>query len=176
MGPPKSGKSTLIAKLVNYFVFEKRYSVRGFLTPEVKKSGKRIGFDIEDINTKERIRLARAEDFDTQYKLGKYCIFIEEFEKYLSQYDSIQGLNVNLIVIDEIGKMELLSFKFQEWIKKKFQLEIPIIATVGLALKHPLKDNILNLPNIKLLNLNRQNQNEVFQEIIYQISFYFQSH
>jgi nucleoside-triphosphatase len=173
MGHPKSGKSTLIAKLVNYFVFERKYSVQGFLTPEVKKSGKRIGFDVEDINTKERKQLAREGNFGIQHKLGKYCVFIEEFENYLSKFDSIERLNANLIVIDEIGKMELFSFKFQEWIKKIFQLEIPIIATVGLALKHPLKDYILNLPNIKLLNLTRQNQNEVFQEIKYQISFYF---
>jgi len=169
MGPPKSGKSTLIAKLVNYLVIERKLSVQGFLTPEVKKSGKRIGFDIEDINTKERKELARVGNFGTQHKLGKYCVFVEEFESYLTKFDSIEKLKSNLIVIDEIGKMELFSVKFQEWIKKTFQLEIPIIATVGLSLKHPLKDFILNLPNVKLINLTHQNQDKLFQEISNQI-------
>ena len=57
-GPPRSGKSTLIARLIEYFS-KKQISIYGFLTPEVREGNRRIGFDIEDISTKEREKLAR---------------------------------------------------------------------------------------------------------------------
>ncbi|MFX1481509.1 MAG: nucleoside-triphosphatase, partial [Promethearchaeota archaeon] len=49
-GPPRSGKSTLIVKLIKYFT-KREFSIYGFLTPEVKEDNHRIGFDVEDIYT-----------------------------------------------------------------------------------------------------------------------------
>jgi nucleoside-triphosphatase len=48
-GPPRCGKSTLISRLIKYYSVEKNYKVYGFLTPEVREKGNRIGFDIMDI-------------------------------------------------------------------------------------------------------------------------------
>ncbi len=71
-----------------------------------------------------------------------------------------------MVIIDEIGKMELFSKKFQEFIKDIFYSDIPIIATIGQRLHHPIKDYILNIPGIKRFTLTRENQLEIFQEII----------
>ncbi|MFW9988471.1 MAG: nucleoside-triphosphatase, partial [Candidatus Odinarchaeota archaeon] len=43
-GPPRCGKSTLISKLINYYTNEKNFMIFGFLTPEVRERGNRIGF------------------------------------------------------------------------------------------------------------------------------------
>ena len=51
-GPPRCGKSTLISRLIDYLL--NKYTIQGFLTPEVRKEGKRIGFDIYDIYSKKR--------------------------------------------------------------------------------------------------------------------------
>ena len=101
-GPPRSGKSTLIVKLIDYFS-ERKYTIKGFLTPEVRKEGNRIGFDFEDINTKERGKLARIGNYKTQYKLGRYCIFIEEFDNLISKLEDNVFHKRELLVIDEIG-------------------------------------------------------------------------
>jgi len=164
-GPPRSGKSTLIVRLIKY-ISKRQITAYGFLTPEVREGNNRIGFDIVDIKTKDREKLARKRNFNTKHHVGKYCVFIEKFEKFLSHFENIKFQQDDLIIIDEIGKMELFSKKFQEFIIKIFASNISIIATIGLTVKHSIKDHLLNLPNVKLFNLNSQNFHRTYQKII----------
>ena len=164
-GPPRSGKSTLIVRLIKY-ISKRQITAYGFLTPEVREGNNRIGFDIVDIKTKEREKLARKGSFNTKYHLGSYCVFIESIKKIISKYEDIRFQEGDLIIIDEIGKMELFSKKFQEFIIKIFASNISIIATIGLTVKHSMKDHLLNLPNVKLFNLNSQNFHRTYQKII----------
>ncbi|MFX0081050.1 MAG: NTPase [Candidatus Hodarchaeota archaeon] len=164
-GPPRSGKSTLIGKLIEHFS-NRQISVYGFLTPEVREGHNRIGFDLLNIKTKEREKLARKGNFDTKHRVGKYHVFIERFEKFLANFKNIRYHQEDLIIIDEIGKMELFSDKFQEFIMNMFKSNISIIATIGLTIKHSIKDRLLKLPDVKLFNLNRQNYQNTYQKII----------
>jgi nucleoside-triphosphatase len=164
-GPPRCGKSTLISKLIEYYTI-KNYSIYGFLTPEVKKSGNRIGFDIQDIFLKEREKFARIGNDNTPNKLGKYGIFLEGLEKIISNFETIILHEIDLFVVDEIGKMELFSKKFQDFITRIFASNLSILATIGLTVKHPIKDHLLNLPYVKLFNLDRSNFQKTYQKII----------
>lgn len=168
-GPPRCGKSTLIVKLIDYFS-DRNYIVHGFLTPEVRKKGNRIGFDFEDINSRERGKLARIGNYNTKYKLGRYCIFIEDFENLILKLEDIVFHKQDLIIIDEIGKMELFSKKFQNLINKFFHSDNTIIATIGQRIQHPLKDSLFKISEVTLFTLNRQNQQEIFNKIISMIS------
>ncbi|MFX1364631.1 MAG: nucleoside-triphosphatase [Promethearchaeota archaeon] len=165
-GPPRCGKSTLISKLIDYYKNEKNFVTYGFLTPEVKMEGTRIGFDILDIYSGNISPLARVGDFKTKYRVGKYSIFIEEFDNYIEEYLNLKDKRANLIIIDEIGKMELFSKKFLNFVKNIFSLEISILATIGLKLNHPIKDYLQNLLSVKFLNLNRQNVQTIFKKIV----------
>ncbi|MFX0001028.1 MAG: NTPase [Candidatus Hodarchaeota archaeon] len=168
-GPPRCGKSTLISKLIKYFS-ERNSIIYGFLTPEVREHGNRIGFDILDIYSGEKSQLARVGNFNTKSKLGKYNVFVEEFDRYLENTLKIEGKTVDLIIIDEIGKMELFSEKFQDFIKIIFNTDISIIATMGLNLRHSLKNYLLDIPSVHLLKLNPQNFHLIFKEVISVIS------
>ncbi|MFX1480077.1 MAG: nucleoside-triphosphatase [Promethearchaeota archaeon] len=164
-GPPRCGKSTLIMKVINYCK-ENEITVDGFLTPEVKEGTKRIGFDIKRISTNERRMLARIGNYSTQYRLGKYHVFIWEFEKIITKLERLEFKESSIVVVDEIGKMELYSQKFQKLIKFLFKLDANIIATIGQGLKHPIKDYLLNLPEILLFTLNRENLQTVQQKVL----------
>jgi nucleoside-triphosphatase len=165
-GSPRAGKSTLISKLIEYYTIKKNYIIYGFLTPEVKKSGNRIGFDIQDIFSKERMKFARIGISNTTNKLGKYGIFLEGLENIISNFETIPFHVIDLFIVDEIGKMELFSKKFQDFITKIFASKLSIIATIGLTLKHPIKDHLLNIPYVKLFNLDRLNFQKTYQKII----------
>ncbi|MFX1391756.1 MAG: nucleoside-triphosphatase [Promethearchaeota archaeon] len=165
-GAPRCGKSTFISQVIDYCIEKKGFNICGFLTPEIRKNGNRIGFNIVDVFSKNIFSLARVGNFKSRYKVGKYYVFIEEFEKYLNNYLDLQEKSFDLIVIDEIGKMELLSSIFQAFIKKIFLSNNSILATIGLKLHHPLKNYLLNLPSVQLLNLNRQNFRPTFQKVI----------
>jgi len=164
-GPPRCGKSTLISKLLEYYRKEKDYVIYGFLTPEIRESGNRIGFDVVDIHTGKSSQLARAGDFKTKFKVGKYYVLVNEFEKYIEDRLNLEGKIPDLILIDEIGKMELFSIKFQNFIKRIFSLNIPILATMGLRLNHPLINYLVNLPSVKILHLTKENFQILFDKV-----------
>jgi nucleoside-triphosphatase len=164
-GPPRCGKSTLIVKLIDY-LSDRNYIIHGFLTPEVRKQGNRIGFDFEDINSRERGKLARIGNYNTKCNLGRYSIFIEDFENLILKLEDIVFHKQDLIIIDEIGKMELFSKKFQNLINKFFHSGNTIIATIGQKIQHPLKNSLLKMPEIIIFTLSRQNHQEIFKKII----------
>jgi len=170
-GPPRCGKSTLIQKIIKNLKDE--FLLYGFLTPEVRKKNKRIGFDVEDISSDMRISLARKGAYSSQYKLGSYNVFIDKFNQYLNdtlsllldKLDSYENIN-RILIIDEIGKMELFSELFQTMLKTLFNSKLCIIGTIGQKMNHPIKDFILNIPSIKLFKVSHKNQHEILRKVL----------
>lgn len=127
-GLPRSGKSTVLMKTIE-LLKQKRIKVGGFITPEVREKGIRIGFSVKDIYSGEEGILASVNQ-KVGPKLGKYIINLEEFEHIaLNALDSALK-ECRVICIDEIGKMEFFSSKFKEKIFKILELDIPLIAVL----------------------------------------------
>ena len=132
-GNPKSGKTTLVERLISEIGIN---NFLGFYSKEVKDSkGKRIGFDIYYFynNKLEVLPLARV-DAKTKYKIGKYYVFLDNINKISSEIidilNSIVILKSKILVIDEIGRMELLSDKFRDLVRIILNEDIPLLATV----------------------------------------------
>ena len=164
-GLPRCGKSTLITKLIKYYTHQKNYTIYGFLTPEVREVGNRIGFDIVDIFSGDTTQLARVGNYNTRHKVGKYNVFVENLDEFINKNLDLSKKSLDLIIIDEIGKMELFSKNFQNYIKKIFSLDLPIIATISLKLNHPLKNYLMNLAFVEVLTLNRHNSQIIFEKV-----------
>ncbi len=126
-GKPGVGKTTLIKQLVNDL--KRNYSIAGFYTEEVREGGERIGFDIHTIGGKIGV-LARstAPPCEYYYRLGKYMVATTDIESI-----AVPELykNVDIIICDEIGKMELFSTKFKEAIIYALNEQSLILATIS---------------------------------------------
>lgn len=125
-GLPGSGKTTLVERLVQKIPYPKR----GFYTREVRERGRRVGFKIVTLDGKEAWLAKRGKGYP---QVGKYRVYVESFEKLA--VPTIQEVNPDeMMVIDEIGKMELFSKSFQEAVLKVLDSEVPVLATVGYGL------------------------------------------
>ncbi|XP_050598234.1 cancer-related nucleoside-triphosphatase homolog [Bombus affinis] len=180
-GPPGIGKTTLCKKLA-LMMEEQSYKFDGFYTEEVRgQSGSRIGFDVVLMkNRDEKSTLARIENVINQsqhskYKVGNYHVFLNDFEAtVLPVFDS----NADILIIDEIGKMELFSQRFHDKIVKLFfgTSKIPfIIATIPQMHKVPqrhlsLFQKLHADKRCKIINVNRQNRDNLPGEIFPLIS------
>ncbi|MBD3215419.1 MAG: AAA family ATPase [Candidatus Lokiarchaeota archaeon] len=169
-GPPRSGKSTLMKMLTDYF--RKDYSIVGFLTPEIRKNNKRIGFDIKSIDSTIRFPLARKATIVDTHRLGDYSVFVEKFNNFIEEYleNKIRDFGTpnesHILFIDEIGKMELFSNRFEIFIRNIFRLDMSIIATIGKNLSHSIRSYLMNLPEICFFETSIDIQRDIFNEIV----------
>lgn len=175
-GPPGIGKTTICKQLIP--LLAKQYSTDGFYTEEVRDSSKkRIGFDVVSIKNSEiRSPLARVanvlkpQEFQ-KHCVGNYHVFVENFEiTALANLDS----KMDLLFIDEIGKMELFSDKFFSTVNKLFfQGDMEkniIIATIPQMHKVPSKyveffKKFYQDSRCKIIDVNRENRNILPKEI-----------
>jgi nucleoside-triphosphatase len=126
-GVPGVGKTTLIQKIVNRMGSVK---MAGFYTAEIRYRGSRLGFELQGLNGERRI-LAHV-DMDSPHRVGKYGVDRVGFEAFLETLDLLNP-EVALIVIDEIGKMELFSNRFRRLVCDVLNSDTPLLA--GMPLK-----------------------------------------
>jgi len=123
-GPPQCGKTTVVQQLVGLWPGK----AAGFYTREVRQSGVRLGFEIVTL-AGEAARLSHV-DFPGPHRVGKYGVNLENFHRVaLPALEVIPG--VDLIVVDEVGKMECLSARFMAAMENLWAAPVPLLVTVA---------------------------------------------
>jgi len=125
-GPPGSGKTTLVERVITKLGGDVR--VGGFYTKEIRKGGQRTGFRIITLDKMEAV-LAQ-EGLPGSVKVGRYTVNLEGIEN-VAVPAIMRALNeCDLIVIDEIGKMEISSRRFCEMVDVVMECDCAVLATV----------------------------------------------
>ncbi len=158
-GKPGVGKTTLIRKIVERI---QPVPVAGFYTSEIKLSGVRSGFELRGLNGERRL-LAHV-DFESRHRVGKYGVDTPGFEVFLEKLDLFNP-NVQLIIIDEIGKMELLSTRFRTLVIETLGVNKSMLATIALKGEGFIQE-IKQRPDVHLLTVTRDNRDSLLSEII----------
>ncbi len=145
-GPPGSGKTTLIMRVIEGV----KERAGGFITREIREKGVRKGFKIITLEGDEGI-LAHV-DIRSDRKVGKYGVDLKAMEEKANP-SLIKALEEkDIIVIDEIGKMELMSKAFIDVLNKVLNSEKPVIGTI-MKKPHPVADRIKSLPFVQVIEV-----------------------
>ena len=158
-GLPGIGKTTLIKKLSQEL---KHLHPAGFYTEEIREEGVRKGFELVSLNGKRGI--LSHKDIKSPYRVGHYRVDIEGFKNFLDSLPFFNPLN-RLIIIDEIGKMECLSDPFKNLLKKIFDSEKLVIATIALK-GSGLIAEIKERQDIQLFEMTKHNKDSLLLEIL----------
>ncbi|XP_077301289.1 cancer-related nucleoside-triphosphatase homolog [Arctopsyche grandis] len=170
-GPPGIGKTTIIKALCS-LLQQLNMPVIGFYTEELRRNQRRVGFDVVNINGARGplARLSEDTQIESKFKVGQYSVLLNEFESMvLPIFQQRDPEKDCVIIIDEIGKMEIFSNKFKEEIQKVFKDEKCIIlATIPVTKGRPipLVESIRNDPRSKLFTVNLTNRNQVPDELL----------
>jgi len=125
-GIPRSGKTTLMGMLIEELKARK-LRIGGIISPDETHHGTRLAFYVMDIRTKKKGLLASV-DGDGP-KVSKYHVDVTSFETVampaLSAFD-----NYDVVIIDEIGAMELKSERFRDMLDQILESPVPLIASL----------------------------------------------
>lgn len=159
-GKPGVGKTTLIHKVLKKFDL----ICQGFYTREIRTgAGNRIGFEIVTSDGKTAV-LAHSQKL-TPYKVGKYFVNLDNVHHIIVPCIENAMANAQLIIIDEIGKMELLSSDFQKSVLNALNSPNHVLATITMA-EMPIVKKIKSRTDVFLIPLKRDNHKEIFQLVI----------
>ena len=104
-GAPSSGKTTVIKKIIAKL----QLPANGFYTQEKKKDDRRVGFLMKSLDGQQG--WLAHQDITSDFHIRRYGVSIKNIETLA--VPSIAPVDDQIIILDEIGKMECFSQKFR---------------------------------------------------------------
>jgi len=157
-GKPGTGKTSLIRQAVN----DLKDKADGFYTEEIRIGGIRQGFRLVTLSGESAI-LAHV-DIKSPFKVSKYGVDISALEDVgIPALQRAWGKG-KVVVIDEIGKMEIFSDKFRQIVQEILESQQKVLGTIMLK-PDPWADIIKQKPQVKLLFVTRNNHDQILGEI-----------
>ncbi len=156
-GRPGTGKTSLIKQVVAHM----RGKAGGFYTEEIRSQGVREGFRLVTLDGEEVI-LAHVR-IHSSYRVSKYGVDIEGLDR-VGVPALHKAAQQDLVVIDEIGKMELFSANFREAVSQMIDSGKRILGTIMLN-PNPWADAIKCQPQVNLINVTRDSYRQVLEEL-----------
>jgi nucleoside-triphosphatase len=120
------GKTTLVQKIIKQMG---SVNMAGSYTSEIRGTGSCLGFKLLGLNGGYHT-LAHMQ-INSRHRVGRYGVDKDGFEKFLVTLDLLNP-EVELIVIDEIGKIELFSNCFRNLVCDALNADKQVIATIAL--------------------------------------------
>jgi len=157
-GQPGTGKTSLIKQEIA----GREDKAVGFYTEEIRSGGTRQGFRLVTLDG-QSIILAHT-GIDSPHRVGKYGVDIEALERVGVAALEQANRKRELVVIDEIGKMELLSAVFQKAVWHIIKNGKKVLGSIMLS-HHPWADSIKSQPQVRLITVTRTNHSQVLDEL-----------
>lgn len=136
--------------------------VRGFLTHEIRNSGKRMGFRIRSLDGRQST-LAHI-DITAGYRVGQYGVDVGAVDDIIDHCQS-SDRHTDLYLIDEIGKMECFSAKFTRFITELLDLRFTLVATIALK-GGGFIDQVKSRPDVEIWQVTKQNRDQLSDQIL----------
>ncbi len=163
-GLPNAGKTYALQKVIEMLEGAERI-VGGMITEPILKEGRRGGFWVMDWRTKVRKVLASPE-IDSKVMVGRYGVDLQALE--LVGVHAIRTATdaADVIVVDEVGKMEMESETFVEAVKDALDSDKPVILTLHKKSRNPLLQDIRRRDDIRILEVTPVNRNLLPYKIV----------
>jgi nucleoside-triphosphatase len=158
-GQPGSGKTTIIKEVLS----KVGKSAGGFYTEEIRNQGIRQGFRIITLDGKSAT-LAHS-GISSPYRVSKYGVDISSMEEVAIPAVREAICNRDIVVIDEIGKMELFSYSFRDAVIEALESEKRVLGTIMLA-SHPWADVVKRRAEVEVISVTRLNRSEVVDQVL----------
>ena len=136
-GPPGVGKSTVVSKVV-LKLKSAGVIVGGCATAEERSEGARTGFEIRDLTSGRTGELASVSS-KFGPRVGRYRVNLTDLAAVGAAGIEAAVASSELVVIDEVGPMELVSPEFRRAVAKCIDEGKPLLAVVH----ERLEDDIL---------------------------------
>jgi nucleoside-triphosphatase len=164
-GTPGVGKTTLALRVVEV-IRSKGYGVGGIITQEIKENESRVGFELLDLYTGSRGILARVDLRGP--RVGKYGVDLRNLEQIgvASILNAIRRRDVDILVVDEIGPMELSCPQFAVALKEAIRSCKPFLGTIQFKLRDKIFDILGSNEIPQIIELTHRDRDRLIKVVL----------
>ncbi len=157
-GRPGVGKTTLVKRVVELL----NTDVGGFYTEEIRTGESRLGFKIKTFTGEERILAHLA--YKSPFRVGKYGVDIEALEEVAVPALQEAIAQSQLIVVDEIGRMELYSERLRQTVLQALDSPKPVLGVIQNR-QGGFLDQIRRRNDVLLLTITGENRDSLVAKV-----------
>ena len=158
-GSPGSGKTTAIEKVLSQL----SYDAGGFYTEEIREGRRRTGFALITLDGRSgvlaHVRIRGAP------RIGKYGVDLSVMEGIAVDCLTRAMVDKDIVIIDEIGPMELLSRRFREVVMQVLESDVIVLGSIAKR-RTDFTDAIKRHPNVRVIEIDRTNREQVPEDIL----------
>jgi nucleoside-triphosphatase len=143
----------------------KGYSVGGMVSREARSGEVRVGFGIWDLTSNARGWLAHVNQ-PSGPQVGKYRVNLDDLNG-IGVKAIVQAVDeCDVIVIDEVGPMELFSEKFKEAVRRAVESGKVVVGVVHWKVRDRLIEEVKAREDTEILEVTSENRNKLHETII----------
>lgn len=157
-GAPGIGKTTIIMKVLEGLQVKRG----GFYTKELRQGRRRMGFVVRDLSGREAV-LAHVE-LTKGPRVGKYRVDVRSFEEVAIPALEEALREKDLVVIDEIGKMELFSERFRQLVQEALRGPKDVLGVIHKG-NDPFSRSLREIPGVQIWEVTLANRDHLPQRI-----------
>jgi nucleoside-triphosphatase len=161
-GQPGIGKTTVIQKVLTQLDVE----AAGFFTREVRSGRRRVGFEIVTLAGETAWLATKDPDrqFDRQARVSSYRVNLDGIDEVAvpAMLDALEA--GKLVVVDEVGPMELKSERFREAVLQVLEGDAPILGTIYQR-SHPFTDRVKDHPRVRVQQVTVGNRDDLPEQL-----------
>ncbi len=157
-GRPGTGKTSLIKQAVA----EVGDRAGGFYTEEIRSQGIRKGFRLITLEGQSAV-LAHV-SIKGRHRVGKYGVDTQSLDKIGVPALHQAARQRDLVVVDEIGKMELFSASFRQALLEIINSGHRVLGTI-MQSPNPWSDALKKRPEVDLVPVTGSNNHQVLEDL-----------
>jgi len=167
-GEPGSGKTTVVKRTADLLA-GRGFKVGGMTSKEIRERGNRTGFSIEDSMTHEEGVLATVRSSGGPH-VGRYVVNLQDLESVGAGAIQRATETADVILVDELGPMELNSQRFIESVEAALNSQKHVLGTIHKRSNHALVTKVKSNPKYTILEVTFGNRDELPAQILRRVT------
>ena len=156
-GLPNTGKTQLLMKIIDMLEAEEMI-VGGMITEAIIFRNKKVGFYVIDWLTKKKRKFAH-ENIESNIHVENYGVDMRALDAVGVKAIKTAIAEADVIIIDEVGKMEVESPGFVKVVNDALDCDKPLILTLHKKSRNPLLQDIRRRDDLRILEVTPVNRN-----------------
>ena len=160
-GHPGVGKTTMLKGIIERFT---HLAVTGFYTEEIRENAIRLGFRAVAMDGSSAVFAHRNFHTGPKNRVGNYGVKPDVLETLVLSHLSPERKAADLIIVDEIAKMELLSMPFRKGLLQALDSDCTLLGTISLKGTGFIKQ-VKKRDDVELFKITTENRNVLGEQV-----------